>query len=154
MELTLRLRGVALGGCAAALLALSACGSPATDEPAGEPATTPAITEDPVVGTITGSLSFPSDYLPEDMQVCARDVDSAEQFCDAEKTGATYRMDLAEGRYTVWSQTGDQPGRQAFYTQFITCGQSVDCTDHSPVIVQVIAGQTADGVDPGDWYAD
>ena len=148
------LRGAELGGCLTALLALSACGSSPQDDPASEPEQTPANDAASASGTIAGSLSFPSDYLPEDLQVCARDVASGEQFCDAEKSGTTYRLDVAGGRYTVWAQTEDEPGRQAFYSQFITCGQSVDCTDHSPVVVEVAAGQVVDGVDPGDWYAD
>jgi hypothetical protein len=146
-------RGRALAGAVAALVILASCGSGQDEEPASKAATQATSEAPPATGTITGSLSFPSDYLPEDLQVCARDVASGEQYCDAEKSGTAYRLELAAGRYTVWSQTGDAPGTQAFYSRFITCGQSVDCADHSPVTVEVGAGQTVEGIDPGDWYA-
>lgn len=145
-----RLRAVVNGGGGAVLLVLGACGSPPVDEPASEPAK-PVV---PVAGIVAGSLSYPSDYLPEDMQVCARNVATGEQFCDAEKRGSAYRLVVAAGSYTVWSQTADEPGRQAFYTAFVTCGLKAGCVDHSPITIDVAAGQTVDGIDPGDWYTD
>ncbi|MGQ9553761.1 MAG: hypothetical protein ACUVWR_06595 [Anaerolineae bacterium] len=30
---------------------------------------------------------------------------------------------------------------------------SVDCADHSLIGVEVRAGETTTGIDPGDWYA-
>ena len=135
----------------AAMLVLAACSEPPAEDAAIEPV--PAETETPAGGTISGPLTFPSDYLPDDLAVCARNVETGDQFCDANKTGATYSLAVAAGRYTVWAQTGDMPGYQAFYTNAVACGLEVACTDHAPVIVQVADGQTVEAVSPGDWYA-
>lgn len=143
-----RLQGLAF----AALLALAACGETPAEDAASGPAE-PAISAPPATGTITGPLTFPSDYLPDDLAVCARNVETGDQFCDADKSGATYSLAVTAGRYTVWAQTGDMPGHRAFYSNAVTCGLDIACTDHAPVIVEVAAGQTVDAVSPGDWYA-
>jgi len=43
-------------------------------------------------------------------------------------------------------------GYKAYYSEFVTCGLSVDCASHEPIIVEVKSGQTTDGVNPQDWY--
>lgn len=144
---TLYLRGLAF----ASVLMLAACSEPPAEDAASE--AVPAEAAWPATGTISGPLTFPSDYLPDDLAVCARNVETGAQFCDAGKTGATYSLTVAAGRYTVWAQTGDMPGFQAFYTNAVACGLAVTCTDHAPVVVEVAGGQTVEAVSPGDWYA-
>ena len=145
---TLHLRGLAF----AAMLMLAACSEPPAEDAASEavPVVEAAL---PATGTISGPLTFPSDYLPDDLAVCARIVETGDQFCDADKSGATYSLTVAAGHYTVWAQTGDMPGYQAFYTNAVACGLAVACTDHAPVVVEVAGGQTVEAVSPGDWYA-
>ena len=39
------------------------------------------------------------------------------------------------------------------YSQAVACGLGSECTDHSPVVVQVAPGAEISGVDICDWYA-
>lgn len=113
-----------------------------------------AAVETPVAdGIISGSLSYPSDYIPDDMQVCAREITSDEVSCDAQRQGYSYTLHLRPGTYEVWAQTQDTPDTRAFYSEAVRCGLSVDCVDHRPIRIEVEAGQERAGVDPGDWYA-
>lgn len=104
------------------------------------------------VGAISGSLSYPSDYIPKDMSVCARHTETREDTCKVTGTKESYRLELAPGTYLVWAKTKDWSGR-AFYTKAIACGLSVECTNHEPIEVVVQAGQTTRNVDPGDYYS-
>ena len=59
---------------------------------------------------------------------------------------------LPPGHYQIVAYPqGEEEG--GGYSQFVPCGQTVSCTDHSLIPVQVTAGQTASGADPVDFYA-
>lgn len=144
----------------AAILALGACEQTA-DQPSEPPtvAETPAppaapVAKSPAPATIRGELTFPSDYLPEDLQVCAREVASGDVFCQSQREGDKgYSLEVPAGTYEVWAHTRDWPPVRAFYSEFIRCGRTVECTDHTPIAIEVAAGEDLAGIDPGDWYA-
>lgn len=141
---------VRIGLAIAAIGAAAACDRP---EPAPEERPAPSAPA-PADGVIRGQLSFPSDYLPADLQVCAREVDSGEVFCNSQKAGNGYSLPVPPGAYEVWAQTRDWPGVRAFFSEFVRCGSTVECTDHTPITVAVDSGGEATGIDPGDWYMD
>lgn len=133
------------------------CAAPATARTG--PATgqsPPSPPSQPVTGTVTGKLSYPSDYLPEDLTVCAREVDSKKTYCGTEagmeRSGSTYSLRLPPGGYHVWAKTKDMAGTKAYYSESVVCGLDVECKSHKPVTVQLAAGATRKGIDPGDWY--
>jgi hypothetical protein len=107
----------------------------------------------PATGTITGKLSFPSDYLPQDLEVCAEDVSSGAVTCASERMDDRYALTLPAGRYTVWAQTGDLPEIRAFYSHAVPCGLRAECADHAPIVIELAPGATLSEIDPGDWYA-
>jgi hypothetical protein len=147
------LNRAALAAMAALLLTASACSEPERRS-AEEPAPAAEVAGEAAMGAITGRLSYPSDLLPGDLQVCAEDVASSEVSCDSQSEDGTYRLALPPGRYTVWAQTGEWPGVRAFYSRAVPCGLSVECEDHTPIVVEVTANATVTGIDPGDWYAE
>jgi hypothetical protein len=104
-------------------------------------------------GSITGSLSYPSDFIPP-LRVFAFQVGSENYFyVDTVENQTTYQIDdLPAGYYQVvaYILSGNYAGG---YTQAVPCGLTVECTDHTLIDVPVNSGQTVTGVDPGDWYA-
>lgn len=104
-------------------------------------------------GSITGALSYPSEYIPP-LRVFAFQVGSENYFyVDTAENQSSYQFDnLPTGYYQVVAYTlnGKLAGG---YTQAVPCGLTVDCTDHSLIEVPVNSGQVVTGVDPGDWYA-
>jgi hypothetical protein len=93
------------------------------------------------------------------MAVCAEDVEDGSTYCTSKHIadarfaeGKGYRLSLDPGRYRVYASVPARPGYTAYYSEFITCGSSVDCPSHEPVIVTVEGGGRLEGVDPGDWY--
>ena len=103
-------------------------------------------------GSITGSLSYPSEFIPP-LRVFAFQVDSQNYFfVDTAENQGTYQIDnLPTGYYRVVAYTAG--GLAGGYTQAVPCGLSVDCANHSLIEVPVNIGQVATGADPGDWYA-
>ncbi len=137
---------------AATLAAMETAGAP-TAEPTPQPTV-------PTTGTIQGSLSFPSEFLPPQHVVAFRvgtdewyDVTTLEGQTEYEITG------LPPGTYFVVAYLTDAATPQesinlsGAYTQAVPCGLSVDCMDHALVNVEVTAGSTVTGVNPQDWYA-
>jgi hypothetical protein len=114
------------------------------------------------MGWIEGSLSYPSEQLPTDLQVCAKNTGTNNEICTAERItdskytyGFGYKLEVAPGIYQVYAVTqasGDP--LKAYFTEFVSCGSTADCVDHTVIDVQVDGGETMEGVDPGDWYGE
>jgi hypothetical protein len=104
-------------------------------------------------GSITGSLSYPSEFIPP-LRVFAFQVDSENYYyVDTLENQSTYLIDnLPAGYYQIvaYIQNGEFAGG---YTQAVPCGLSVDCPNHELLEVPVNIGQDVTGIDPADWYA-
>jgi hypothetical protein len=131
---------------------------PSTQE-AVLPTQTPEETPMPnQTGTIEGSLSYPSEGIPEDMFVCAETLAGVQAVCTSEhiddpkyEYGEGYILEMAPGTYYVYAQIpGDD--YKAYYTEHVTCGLTVECESHEKIEVVVEASQTTSNVDPIDWY--
>lgn len=128
--------------------------SPETPEPE-QPSTESAVQT--ATGTITGSISFPSEVIPP-MEVCAEDIATKEQICSDQmlkdpkyQYGVGYEITVPAGEYHVFATLPNDP-YQAYYNEFVKCGLKATCTSHEPVSVKVSAGQTITNIDPQDWY--
>ncbi len=119
-------------------------------------------------GIIDGSLSYPSDFIPE-MGVCAKNKKTKEEFCTYEMIedekymyGFGYSIKIPAGTYNVYAQLTDPKSTgaeldknyKAYYSKFVTCGMDVECKSHKPIDVKVNGGKTIFNIDPQDWYAE
>ena len=138
---------------------LAAASAPAQSAAAAAPATTSTATSGAAIanGAIEGELSYPSDYIPADLQVCAEETESKRLTCSARKirrgNQARYTMSLPPGLYFVFAQTKDSPGQRAYYSEFVVCGLNAACKSHKPIAVSVTSGAARKGINPQDWYA-
>lgn len=102
---------------------------------------------------ISGSLTAPSEYMPEDLSVCAETVDGKTAHCDAEVTKSiftgSYSLTLPPGSYRVYARTKEVPNYKAYYSR---CSSTSDCASHSPIVVDLKEGDERTGVDPVDWF--
>jgi hypothetical protein len=139
----------------AMVMALAACSGSEEDAGQSQTAPTPAPAKPaPEAGKIAGSLSYPSDYLPNDLEVCAEETTSGEVTCKGGFEDNSYLLELPVGTYHVWARTDDyEAGYRAYYNEAVRCGLDVTCADRSAIDVAVKAGETVTGVDPADWYA-
>lgn len=121
-------------------------------------------------GFIEGALGYPSEGIPP-LEICAENITTQQKFCtqknieDKKYTyGKGYKLEVPPGNYYVYA-TGEgsfgdpvtgkiinAPPYKAYYSEFVTCGFSVNCPSHQPIIVTVTSGQTTDNIDPQDWY--
>ncbi len=123
-----------------------------TAQAGGQPGTpTPTSTSAP--GSISGSLSYPSEFIPP-LRVVAFQVGGFNyHYVDTMQNQGDYQITgLAPGVYHVvaYIMNGSYAGG---YTEMVPCGLSVDCTDHSLIDVVVLSGQDTPDIDPADWYA-
>jgi len=102
-------------------------------------------------GSISGSLSYPSEFLPG-MRVVAYRVNTSEYYSlSTQDSQGSYQMDnLPPGIYHVVAYYHTL---SAGYSQSVACGLNVNCTDHGLIDVVVTAGTVTTGVNPTDWYA-
>lgn len=116
-----------------------------------------------LLGTITGSISYPSEFIPEKLTVCAENVYNRGVFCTQDKIkdssyeyGVGYKLNLPEGSYYVYAylpnEDLDKVAYKAYYSEFVLCGLEYSCQSHDPVLIDVKAGSVVSDVDPQDWY--
>jgi hypothetical protein len=121
----------------------------------------------PQSGFIEGSLSYPSEFIPDDITICAENLVTQKIYCTSKhlkgkkyqyKVG--YKLTLPPGEYHVYAQLPDpakwgstfSKNYRAYYSDFVKCGQTTECKSHAPIVVQVKSGETVSGIDPMDWY--
>lgn len=107
------------------------------------------------LGYISGSLAYPSEMIPA-QRVVAYDVFSDEFFyTDTTLNQSEYILTgIPSGTYQVVAYLlEDEPHMSAGYSNFVTCGLSVDCEDHSLIDVFVYPGLETYNINPVDWYA-
>lgn len=118
-------------------------------------------------GTVTGMLSYPSEFIPPMRVVLFGLNDGKAYFVDTAYGQGFYSIDVPAGSYYIVSypyqgipgRTGQAdsysygPGSFAGgYSQAVLCGLTMDCNDHTLIAVNVAVGQTT-SANPGDWYA-
>ncbi|KAA3648085.1 MAG: hypothetical protein DWQ07_03575 [Chloroflexi bacterium] len=113
----------------------------------------PNVDPSTLLGSISGSLSYPSEFIPP-MVVVAYDVNSQDYYLvTTEQNQGTYTIEVPPGVYHVYSYVeGDN--YSGAYNMAVLCGLDVSCTDAT--MIEVIVGNNLNvtGIDPGDWYSD
>ncbi len=107
-----------------------------------------------VLGSIEGTLGYPSSGIPE-LQVIAFDATDVKKYVSIQTVvnqGAFVIGSLTPGTYHAVAYTKDG-ALSGGYTQSVPCGLSVECTDHSLIDIIVKPGETTKGVAVKDWYA-
>ena len=116
------------------------------------------LAEEAGTGTITGALSYPSEFIPAQRVVAFDITDIARYYSVEMPEGGTYSIEVPAGTYVVLSylidpvSLGVAPDLFAAYSKAVPCGLTVDCTDHGLAPVSVEAGETLTDINPGDWY--
>ena len=152
-----------LAGCQPTPVAPAPAANAATARPAvTAPAVASQASEAPAAaattagstGRITGTLSYPSEYLPP-MRVCAFELAEATPYCvRTGKDQAQYRLDgVPPGDYLVLAFPQEADALPGGYTGCVP-GLSADCGDHDLKPIIVAAGQTTPDIDPADYYAE
>ncbi len=116
-------------------------------------------------GTIEGSMGYPSEGIPPAIIVCADNLSTHVTVCTDKritdkkyKYGTGYKLQVSPGDYYVYEKIstgklGDFDGTyKAYYSDFVVCGESVDCKSHKPIKVTVKEGSVAFDIEPTDWY--
>jgi hypothetical protein len=111
------------------------------------------LTQEPLTGTVMGTICYPSEGIPP-MNLYLDSAGDAEPAVVAiSQDQSSYSVELAPGGYTAYAWLPDFT-LGGSYSQAVPCGLSVECSDHSLIEIQVSAGATTSGVDVCDWYGD
>lgn len=104
-----------------------------------------------LVGSISGTLGYPSEYIPA-MTIVAFNIDTNSwSFVSSNEGDNSYLIEnLTPGNYQVVAYYETLAGG---YSVAVPCGLSVSCPDHSLITIIVSVAQTTSGIDPLDWYA-
>jgi Tol biopolymer transport system component len=117
-----------------------------------QPTETPPPVDDQ--GVVTGKICYPSEFIP-----------SMTAYFQNNATGEFIEMSIAENQtsYTLELESGEYlafayPEEGAIflggmYSDAAACGLTAECTDHTLLVFTVLPGETTEGIDICDWYA-
>lgn len=106
-------------------------------------------------GSISGSLGYPSESIPP-LRVIAFDVNRDEYFYTDTALNQTEFLltGIPAGTYQVVAYVlEDDMHMSGGYSNFVTCGLSAECSDHTLIDVLVYPGLETYNINPVDWYA-
>jgi hypothetical protein len=111
------------------------------------------VTPTPMPGSISGTLSYPSEFIPE-LRVVAFSVGGFNyRYVETMENQGTYQITgLPPGKYHVVAYVVDG-SLAGGYTLAVSCGLSIECADHSLIDVTVTSAQDTPDINPVDWYA-
>lgn len=161
----MRTRLLPLCAILAALVAVSACSSSTastTSTPSVPTATIPATATTAAVapGAISGNqLMYPADSMPA-LAIYAISATDSHVYFSTQTTQGQFSYTItgvAPGVYNVVAYlangtSGNWKALAGGYTQFVLCGPSASCSDHTLVPVTVHSGQTVSNINPNDFY--
>ena len=148
-------------------LAILACNFGVSRVAVSTPDAQATITAEPLKATITGKLSYPSEFLPPMRVALFSLTDKRAYFVDTAKGQGEYSIDVPAGTYYLVSYlyegtAGNRGQVDSYtlgggpfaggYTQMVPCGLAAGCDDHTLLPITAMGGQTVTA-DPGDWYA-
>lgn len=112
-------------------------------------------------GIIDGSITVPSEYIPPDLEICAIEIYTYDEYCTTEKiddasywpNGVGYQLEVPLGTYNVYAYDANN-GMFGWYSQFVLCDLDINiCDDHTLLDVEIwYDGQHEYYIDPWDWY--
>jgi hypothetical protein len=101
-------------------------------------------------GTVTGSVCYPSEVVPE-MTLYFEELTRGDLAYQSHPEGQdSYSIILSPGTYIAYAYPLDGQGSGGMYS---ACDLGAECTDHTPVIFEVRSGEETNGVDICDWYS-
>lgn len=106
-------------------------------------------------GSISGSLGYPSEAIPE-LEVFAFNIEDQTKYYSVKTSVNQQNFTLENvnpGSYYIVAYALGFNGLAGGYTKAIPCGLTVDCTDHSLISVEVDAGVDTSNIEVRDWYA-
>lgn len=133
--------------------------------------------DDATIGVIEGSLTYPSEGIPDSLVIHATDIDTGKEYSVnysdiAAESAGEYSLEVPAGSYYVYgtvplSQFSNIKDGQsvtqyrAYYDLYVKCKTSATtaaaseaCSsyDKSKAVVTVVDGKTTSGITVGDWW--
>lgn len=113
-------------------------------------------------GTIAGSITYPSEMIPDAVEVHALNIDTGSDYYTKDHIknsrftyGVGYSISVPEGRYYVYAlepSRGTKESDRAYYDKFMTCGMMASCKDTSKLEVSVTSDKETFDITVGDWW--
>ena len=128
----------------------AACDRGSIEVEAAAPVPTPTPVP-PTLGTVSGALCYPSEGIPPmDLYFLNVGTQVVSPFPHLDGS-ASYSVDLDPGTFVAYAYPqGYNIGGS--YSEAVLCGLTVNCTDHTMIEFDVIAGQVTSDIDICDWY--
>jgi hypothetical protein len=104
-------------------------------------------------GTVTGSVCFPGESIPE-MTLYFEEINRGDLAYQGHlQDQDSYSIILPPGTYIAYAYPENDPVVGGMYSQAVACGLGAECTDHAPIKFEVNPSEETGNVDICDWYS-
>jgi hypothetical protein len=151
--------GLVLSACAPLGGTLEVEVIPETQETTLEVAPTaisPIPTPEPVpdTGVVMGKICFPSEFIPSLTAYFQNNATGEFIEMPVAENQASYSLEIESGEYVAFAYPLEGSfSLGGMYSEAVPCGLNAECTDHTLLAFTVLPGQTIEGIDICDWYA-
>jgi Tol biopolymer transport system component len=125
------------------------------DQPTHTPGQ-PTRTPEPVAstGSVMGKICYPSEFIPSMTAYFQNNETGAVSQLQITENQDSYAMELEPGDYVAYAYLVDQSiSLGGMYSAAVACGLTAECTDHTILNFSVSPGESIEGIDICDWYA-
>ncbi len=102
------------------------------------------------LATVQGNICYPRDRNPAMILYFYNTITKEQLKFDILENQASYSVQLPPGRYYAWTYA-PQYQIGGIYSKYVECGMGESCTDHSPLLFVIQAGELVTGIDICDW---
>ncbi len=116
----------------------------------------PTQTSEPITdsGFVMGKICVPGSFIPRMTAYFQNDVTGAITEMQIGENQTNYTFELEPGEYIAFAYPQEGSiSLGGMYSEAVPCGLSVECTDHTPLVFAILPGETTEGIDICDWYA-
>lgn len=107
-------------------------------------------------GSISGKNGYPSEFVPENVNVYAHNIQTNDVIKQTSLNRSTgdYVIEVPDGEYYIFSGPNNNVNdkRNGFYSQMVPCGLSTKCNDHTLIKVIIKGGNQVKNINTGDWF--
>lgn len=115
---------------------------------------TPTPEPNPDTGVVMGKICYPSEFIPSLTAYFQNNTTGEFVEMPVAENQAIYSLELEPGEYIAFAYPLEGSiTLGGMYSEAVPCGLNVECTDHTLLAFTVLPGETIEGIDICDWYA-
>lgn len=129
------------------------CDWDSPDDVPDNPRAESVLVQGETTGYVNGEICYPGESIPAMTAFFKESSTGQVTELRISENQTSYSVELNPGRYVTFAYLDSGGSVGGSYSNMVLCGLTADCTDHSLVEIEVLAGEILNSIDICDWYS-